>query len=159
MDPQLTVMAQTASATVVALMATDVWQRTRRRIAVHGAASRPLGVLDVSDAVDVLLDFQVRDADPAALEQLAHSLGCHPLALMPAGTYLGQQVLEPVTAHDYLQDVPGDSGRPNLALSERALGPEHPGTLNLNPPMIMEGCPRLPRSTGSLGGNRSSPGR
>lgn len=74
----------------------------------HGAASHPLGVLDVSDAVDVLLDFQVGDTDLAALEQLAHSLGCHPLALMLAGTYLGQQVLEPVTVRDYLQRLRHD---------------------------------------------------
>lgn len=76
----------------------------------HGAASHPLGVLDVSDAVEVLLDFQVGDTDLAALGQLAHSLGCHPLALMLAGTYLGQQVLEPVTVHDYLQRLRHDPG-------------------------------------------------
>lgn len=63
----------------------------------------PLGVLSVPDAVAVLLDLNVGDGDLSGLERLAHSLDCHPLALMLAGSFLGQQVLEPVTVADYVQ--------------------------------------------------------
>jgi tetratricopeptide (TPR) repeat protein len=83
----------------------------------RGAARHSLGVLSVGDAVDVLLDFQVGDGDLAALESLAHTLGCHPLALILAGTYLGQQVLELVTVQDYLDRLRED---PSAVLDQGA---------------------------------------
>ncbi len=74
------------------------------------AVPHRLDVLAVSDAVDVLLDLDVGDGDVAALEQLARQLGCHPLALMLAGSYLGDQILEPVSVAEYLRRLRQDPG-------------------------------------------------
>ncbi|MCW2902608.1 MAG: hypothetical protein JWO67_4873 [Streptosporangiaceae bacterium] len=73
--------------------AAPLWRRAGRH---H------LGVLGVDDAVDVLRDFAVGDEDLAAAESLARRLGCHPLALMLAGTFLGHQLLEPITVDECL---------------------------------------------------------
>lgn len=53
MDPQLTVMAQTASATVVALMATDVWQHTRDGVVALWRRVRPAQADEVGNELEV----------------------------------------------------------------------------------------------------------
>ncbi|KUL46802.1 hypothetical protein [Streptomyces regalis] len=67
----------------------------------HDATRHRLDTLDIADAVDVLRDLAPDHQDRAVLEELARRLGCHPLALVLAGSYLGHQLLEPVTVDDY----------------------------------------------------------
>ncbi|MFC9466065.1 tetratricopeptide repeat protein [Streptomyces coelicoflavus] len=76
-----------------------VWRR---------AAKHRLDVLDISYAVDVLRDLLVSAEDTAKLELLARRLGGHPLALSLAGTYLGRQLLEPVSVDEYLKRLDAD---------------------------------------------------
>ncbi|GHE02961.1 tetratricopeptide repeat protein [Streptomyces alanosinicus] len=106
-----------------------VWLRRSRRGTVlvttrHGSAPpwqdaerRRLDVLGLDDAVHVLRDLNVTGYDQAALERLANGLGCHPLALTLAGTYLGQRLLDPVTVDEFLQRLRDD---PNGTLDEAA---------------------------------------
>ncbi|MGW7002234.1 tetratricopeptide repeat protein [Streptomyces sp. NPDC054933] len=105
------------------------WLRPSRRGTVlittrHGDAApwrqatrHPLDVLDLRDAVDVLLDLAPDAADRAAVEKLARRLGCHPLALVLAGSFLGRQILEPVTVDDYLRRLQDD---PSAVLDQGA---------------------------------------
>jgi tetratricopeptide (TPR) repeat protein len=72
------------------------------------ASRHHLGMLGVADAVDVLRDFAADDEDRASVELLARRLGCHPLALMLAGTFLGHQLLEPITMDEYVERLEGD---------------------------------------------------
>ncbi|GEC07190.1 ATP/GTP-binding protein [Streptomyces spinoverrucosus] len=74
------------------------------------ATGHRLDTLDVPDAVEVLRDLAPAHADRAALEEPARRLGCHPLALVLAGTFLGHQLLEPVSVDDYLRRLDDDPG-------------------------------------------------
>ncbi|MFG2875129.1 tetratricopeptide repeat protein [Streptomyces sp. NPDC048337] len=77
------------------------------------ADTHPLDVLDIPDAVEVLQDLAPGGHDRAALEALAHELGCHPLALVLAGSFLGHQLLEPVSVDEYRRRLRDD---PNTVL-------------------------------------------
>jgi hypothetical protein len=70
MDPQLTVMAQTASATVVALMATDVWQHTR-----DGVVAGVLHCVVVTAMTRLFAGEEFPD-DPQGLLQHLHAHRC-----------------------------------------------------------------------------------
>ena len=76
-----------------------VWRAARRH---------RLDVLEVSDAVQVLQDLAGVAEEPDAWAQLAQRLGCYPLALSLAGSFLGRQLLEPVTVDEYLQRLDED---------------------------------------------------
>ncbi|MBT2451796.1 tetratricopeptide repeat protein [Streptomyces sp. ISL-43] len=77
------------------------------------ADTHPLDVLDIPDAVEVLQDLAPGSHDRAALEALARELGCHPLALVLAGSFLGHQLLEPVSVDEYRRRLHDD---PNTIL-------------------------------------------
>ncbi|MFD8913483.1 tetratricopeptide repeat protein [Streptomyces sp. NPDC059575] len=106
-----------------------IWLRRSGRGTVlittrHGSAPlwqdadrRHLDVLGLDDAVHVLRDLNVTGYDQAALERLASALGCHPLALTLAGTYLGQRLLDPVSVDEFLQRLRND---PSGTLDEAA---------------------------------------
>ncbi|MBT2506926.1 tetratricopeptide repeat protein [Streptomyces sp. ISL-98] len=81
------------------------------------ASRHHLDVLNLSDAVHVLLDLDVPADDQSKLEVLAHALGCHPLALVLAGTYLGHRLLDPVTVDEFLERLRRD---PSATLDEGA---------------------------------------
>lgn len=65
-------------------------------------------MLDLPDATDVLRDLATSVEDQSALEALAQRLGCHPLALSLAGSYLGRQLLEPMSVDEYLERLNRD---------------------------------------------------
>lgn len=112
-----------------AVLSDEVWLRPTRRGTVlvttrNGnaplwarASRHHLDVLDLSDAVHVLLDLDVPSHDTAKVEDLAHALGCHPLALVLAGTYLGRRLLDPVTVDEFIERLRRD---PNTTLDEAA---------------------------------------
>ncbi|WP_251020615.1 tetratricopeptide repeat protein [Streptomyces sp. ISL-98] len=112
-----------------AALGDGVWLRPSRRGTVlittrHGNAplwrhAQPhrLDVLDLPDAVSVLLDLNVPAESQAKLEELAQALGCHPLALVLAGTYLGRRLLDPVTVDEFLERLRRD---PSSTLDEGA---------------------------------------
>ncbi|MGW0712233.1 tetratricopeptide repeat protein [Streptomyces sp. NPDC002643] len=85
-----------------------VTSRIRDAVEWRRAASHPLDVLDVSDAIDVLRDLAVSAEDTTKLELLARRLGGHPLALSLAAAYLGRQHLEPVSVDEYLKRLNAD---------------------------------------------------
>ncbi|WP_413807992.1 tetratricopeptide repeat protein [Streptomyces sp. OE57] len=90
----------------------------------RGAFLHPVDVLPSEDAAQVLCDLAPHAGTPAAAEQVAIRLGCLPLALTLAGSYLHHQLLESWSMDDYrtrLEDDPIglidqgaalDSGRP-----------------------------------------------
>ncbi|WP_063750626.1 tetratricopeptide repeat protein [Streptomyces roseochromogenus] len=106
----------------------EVWLRPTRRgtilvttrfgtaAAWRRAERHHLDVLGLDDAVDVLIDLEV-PSDTAELEELARALGCHPLALVLAGSYLGRRFLDPVTVDEFLERLRND---PNATLDEAA---------------------------------------
>lgn len=69
MDPELTTLAQGASLTLVTLMATDAWERTRDGVVALWRRARP----ERADAVAAELDSTREDlaADPGAEDELA----------------------------------------------------------------------------------------
>ncbi|MFE7295091.1 hypothetical protein [Streptomyces sp. NPDC057579] len=69
MDPELTTLAQNASLTLVTLMATDAWERTRDGVVALWRRAWP----ERADAVAAELDSTREDlaADPAAEDELA----------------------------------------------------------------------------------------
>ncbi|MFJ8864050.1 tetratricopeptide repeat protein [Streptomyces sp. NPDC102451] len=100
-----------------------VWLRPTERGTVlvttrHGdaplwrhATRHHLDVLGIDDAVHVLQDLNITGYDRAALEQLAHGLGCHPLALTLAGAYLGgHQLFGPLDVTEFLTRLREDPG-------------------------------------------------
>lgn len=110
------------------VLSDEVWLRPTRRgtilittrfgtaAAWRRAERHPLDVLDLHNAVDILIDLEV-PSDTAELEELARALGCHPLALVLAGTYLGRRYLDPVTVDEFLERLRND---PNATLDEAA---------------------------------------
>lgn len=76
-----------------------VWRDARRH---------RLDVLEVSDAAQVLQDLAGTAEEPGTWAQLAQRLDGHPLALSLAGSFLGRQLLEPVTVDEYLQRLDED---------------------------------------------------
>ncbi|GHE15295.1 hypothetical protein [Streptomyces alanosinicus] len=116
-----------------AAMGDETWLRSTRRGTIlvttrYGTAAawrraelHALDVLDLDDAVDVLRDLEV-PSDTAELEELARALGCHPLALVLAGTYLSHRYLDPVTVDEFLERNQRGSGhRWSLALPPTAV--------------------------------------
>jgi tetratricopeptide (TPR) repeat protein len=105
-----------------AILGDGAWLRASPRGTIlvttrHGNAPlwrRPtrhhLDVLDLPDAVRVLSDLDVPADDQDQLEELARRLGCHPLALVLAGTYLGRRLLDPVTVDEFLNRLRHDPG-------------------------------------------------
>ncbi|MEZ0064966.1 tetratricopeptide (TPR) repeat protein [Streptacidiphilus sp. MAP12-20] len=69
-----------------------------------------LDVLDVGDAVALLLDLNVGDSNLGEVERLARALGCHPLALLLAGAFLGEQILEPLSIGEFVDRLEHDPG-------------------------------------------------
>lgn len=69
MDPELTTLAQGASLTLVTLMATDAWERTRDGVVALWRRARP----ERADAAAAELDSTREDlaADPGAEDELA----------------------------------------------------------------------------------------
>ncbi|WP_052435000.1 tetratricopeptide repeat protein [Streptacidiphilus melanogenes] len=74
------------------------------------AKLHPLDVLDVGDAVALLLELNVGNGDLGELERLARALGCHPLALLLAGAFLGEQILEPLSIGEFVDRLEHDPG-------------------------------------------------
>ncbi|TMU93262.1 tetratricopeptide repeat protein [Streptomyces sp. DASNCL29] len=93
-SPRGTVLVTTRYAT------SRVWQ---------GAILHPVDVLPSGDAAQVLCDLAPHAGTPAAAEQVAIRLGCLPLALTLAGSYLHHQLLESWSMDEYrsrLEDDP-----------------------------------------------------
>ncbi|GAA3299102.1 hypothetical protein GCM10020295_36430 [Streptomyces cinereospinus] len=97
MDPQLTVMAQTASATVVALMATDVWQHTRDGIVGLWRRVRP------AQAEEVGNDLEVTRAEILAARQEGDTLGEQALAGEWQGRLRRLLIADPDIAQELLR--------------------------------------------------------
>ncbi|MFE2185086.1 tetratricopeptide repeat protein [Streptomyces sp. NPDC059455] len=75
----------------------------------RGAILHPVDVLPSEDAAQVLCDLAPHAGTPAAAEQVAIRLGCLPLALTLAGSYLHHQLLESWSMDEYrtrLEDDP-----------------------------------------------------
>ncbi|MCQ8193547.1 tetratricopeptide repeat protein [Streptomyces rugosispiralis] len=75
----------------------------------RGAILHPVDVLPSEDAAQVLCDLAPHAGTPAAAELVAVRLGCLPLALTLAGSYLHQQLLESWSMDEYrthLEDDP-----------------------------------------------------
>jgi tetratricopeptide (TPR) repeat protein len=87
-----------------------VTSRNGTRAAWGNAVLHPLDVLELPFAVDLLLDLDVDAGDLKALERLAEALACHPLALVLAGCFLGQQVLDPMGVQEYIERLRHDPG-------------------------------------------------
>ncbi|UYB40947.1 hypothetical protein SLV14_003625 [Streptomyces sp. Je 1-4] len=97
MDPQLTAMAQTASATVVALMATDVWQHTRDGVVALWRRVRP------GQAEEVGTELEVTRAEILAARQDGDTLGEQALAGEWQGRLRRLLIADPDTAHELLR--------------------------------------------------------
>ncbi|MFE9068180.1 tetratricopeptide repeat protein [Streptomyces violaceusniger] len=75
----------------------------------RGAVLHSVDVLPTEDAAQVLCDLAPHAGTPAAAEQVAVRLGCLPLALTLAGSYLHHQLLESWSMDEYrarLEDDP-----------------------------------------------------
>ncbi|ASQ96111.1 tetratricopeptide repeat protein [Streptomyces sp. 11-1-2] len=75
----------------------------------RGAVLHSVDVLPTGDAAQVLCDLAPHAGTPAAAEQVAVRLGCLPLALTLAGSYLHHQLLESWSMDEYrarLEDDP-----------------------------------------------------
>ncbi|GAA1232991.1 tetratricopeptide repeat protein [Kitasatospora nipponensis] len=82
---------------------------SRRAVAAlwRTATTHPLGALPLEDAAQVLCDLAPESGTLDQARAVARSLGCLPLALDLAGSYLAHQILESWTMadyHDHLQD-------------------------------------------------------
>ncbi|MCC9707086.1 hypothetical protein E4N62_18515 [Streptomyces sp. MNU76] len=97
MDPQLTVMAQTASATVVALMATDVWQHTRDGVVALWRRVRP------GQADEVGNELEVTRAEILAARQDGDTLGEQALAGEWQGRLRRLLIADPDIAQELLR--------------------------------------------------------
>ncbi|MEV5467994.1 hypothetical protein AB0N37_20515 [Streptomyces griseoincarnatus] len=97
MDPQLTVMAQTASATVVALMATDVWQHTRDGVVALWRRVRP------GQADEVGNELEVTRAEVLAARQEGDTLGEEALAGEWQGRLRRLLIADPDIAQELLR--------------------------------------------------------
>ncbi|QFQ99365.1 hypothetical protein F9278_28050 [Streptomyces phaeolivaceus] len=97
MDPQLTVMAQTASATVVALMATDVWQHTRDGVVALWQRVRPGQADEVGNELDVTR------AEILAARQEGDTLGEQALAGEWQGRLRRLLIADPEIAQELLR--------------------------------------------------------
>ncbi|MDT0546708.1 tetratricopeptide repeat protein [Streptomyces lonegramiae] len=74
----------------------------------RGAVLHPVGVLPTEDAAQVLCDLAPHAGTPAAAEQVALRLGCLPLALTLAGSYLHHQLLESWSMDEYRNRLEAD---------------------------------------------------
>ncbi|MGY4954779.1 hypothetical protein [Streptomyces nigrescens] len=97
MDPQLTAMAQTASATVVALMATDVWQHTRDGVIALWRRVRP------GQAEEVGTELEVTRAEILAARQDGDTLGEQALAGEWQGRLRRLLIADPDIAQELLR--------------------------------------------------------
>ncbi|MFE7312820.1 hypothetical protein ACFU7T_06890 [Streptomyces sp. NPDC057555] len=97
MDPQLTAMAQTASATVVALMATDVWQHTRDGVVALWRRVRP------GQADEVGNELEVTRAEILAARQDGDTLGEQALAGEWQGRLRRLLIADPDVAQELLR--------------------------------------------------------
>ncbi|WNI19795.1 tetratricopeptide repeat protein [Streptomyces sp. ITFR-21] len=84
---------------------------TRRATAAlwRGAVLHRLDVLPIEDAAQVLRDLAPDAGDLGHAEAVARRLGCLPLALNLAGTYLSRQLLESWTMSDYHERLQDDT--------------------------------------------------
>lgn len=99
-----------------------VTSRNGTRATWGTAALHPLDVLELPFAVDLLLDLNVDAGDLQALERLAEALACHPLALVLAGCFLGQQIIDPIGVQEYIDRLHHD---PGALLDQGAEAGEH----------------------------------
>jgi hypothetical protein len=85
-------------------------RHTDRRTWGRDARIEPIGPLGDDDAAQVLLDLAREAGDRGHAEALARRLGCLPLALHLAGTYLGSRParLPSFAAYEEALDVPAD---------------------------------------------------
>ncbi|MES4908948.1 MULTISPECIES: tetratricopeptide repeat protein [unclassified Streptomyces] len=74
----------------------------------RGAILHPVGVLPPEDAAQVLCDLAPHAGTPAAAQQVALRLGCLPLALTLAGSYLHHQLLESWSMDEYRNRLEAD---------------------------------------------------
>lgn len=84
---------------------------TTRRAAAplwYGATLHRLDVLPIEDAAQVLCDLAPEAGGFRDAEAVARRLGCLPLALNLAGTYLSRQLLESWTMSDYHEHLQED---------------------------------------------------
>ncbi|MFH8586052.1 hypothetical protein ACH4GP_16820 [Streptomyces celluloflavus] len=97
MDPQLTAMAQTASATVVALMATDVWQHTRDGVVALWRRVRP------GQTEEVGIELEVTRTEILAARQDGDTLGEQALAGEWQGRLRRLLIADPDIAQELLR--------------------------------------------------------
>jgi hypothetical protein len=90
---------------------------------VWGQHSRVLrvGQLSEDDAAQVLLDWAPCAGDAAEARQLARRLGCLPLALQGAGSYLGSDIALWASFRDYRLEFDNCNVRPYLLTSEPSI--------------------------------------
>lgn len=94
--------------------------------ATWGRNSRilPVDQLEEDDAARVLLDWAPRAGDNVEARQLACRLGCLPLALWLAGSYLGSDVALRRSFRDYRLELDDRSARPRLLTSAPGIDSE-----------------------------------
>ncbi|GGX41931.1 hypothetical protein [Streptomyces noursei] len=97
MDPQLATMAQTASTTVVALMATDVWQHTRDGVVALWRRVRP------GQAEEVGSELELTRAEILAARQDGDTLGEQALAGEWQGRLRRLLIADPDIAQELLR--------------------------------------------------------
>ncbi|MBW1597749.1 tetratricopeptide repeat protein [Streptomyces sp. JJ38] len=73
-----------------------------------GAVRHAVGALPLPDAAQALCDLAPEAGGPEEAREMARRLGCLPLALNLAGTYLAQQVLERWTMSEYCSRLEPD---------------------------------------------------
>ncbi|MCZ7432891.1 tetratricopeptide repeat protein [Streptomyces sp. WMMC1477] len=87
-----------------------------------GAVRHAVGALPLPDAAQALCDLAPEAGGPTEAREMARRLGCLPLALNLAGTYLAQQVLERWTMSEYCGRLEPDP----TALLDRGARPGAP---------------------------------
>ncbi len=75
----------------------------------HGATLHHLDVLPLNDAAQVLCDLAPHAGTLQEAQAVARRLGCLPLALNLAGSYLSQQLLESWTMSEYHEHLDNDA--------------------------------------------------
>src|SRR5216683_3484698 len=82
----------------------------------------PVGPLEEDDAAQVLLDWAPQAGDDAAARTLARRLGCLPLALHLAGSYLESDVALRGSFRDYQRALDNEDVRPHLLTARPDIG-------------------------------------